>query len=628
MVKDQVKRAIKIKIIVVILSIMLTTLFLPRINSTVYVSKPLISDDTGITTNESYAYDSSITTYAYMNDSNTGNFTMRNFDVGSHSNSEDIKKVNLIIRIETDNFTNNEWEILYSEDGGLSWNVLKDYSNENLTEQELNYTLEEKTDGDWTWNEISGDLWIRIVLNKSIEEGSWIKIYDTYINVTVDDNPPTVVLIGPINNYNTTNETNTFEFNVTDELSGIENCSLYINEELNNTNDNIIEGAINNITSNLSEGEYTWEIRCYDNSSAYNLGISESRVIRVDKSPPEIMLISPENAYIWNESNNIIFEYETNDTTDISNCSLWINGSIYQTQESEKNKIENFTQYLDNGDYEWWINCTDILGFSNISEKRNLTVDVDLAPIVRNISIIDSIELVAGGTKLIICNTTVEDPDGATEIDSVEGILYKVNYEYGEDNGSNHYTNTSCQLINSGTTVANYSCGFNLKYYAEPGEWKCKIIVKDIYGLNDTAQQNTSIKELFAADITPLYIDYGDLRPGYNSTVDQYLTISNKGNKEIDIAVTGYAISYGDGYAMICDRGNITINYERYSLQSGLEYGSMSPLTTNLYQIDEFNLEPRTDNSESTKNIYWKLGMPKGVKGNCSGYVKISIVPS
>ena len=79
---------------------------------------------------------------------------------------------------------------------------------------------------------------------------------------------------------------------------------------------------------------------------------------------------------------------------------------------------------------------------------------------------------------------------------------------------------------------------------------------------------------------------------------------------------------------MICDRGNITINYERYSLQSGLEYGSMSPLTTNLYQIDEFNLEPRTDNSESTKNIYWKLGMPKGVKGNCSGYVKISIVPS
>jgi len=605
-------------------------LFLIHVNATIYESRPTTSSDPqSMAINDSYAYDSSSTTYTFINASISGNFSMYSFDVGSHSNSEDIKRIDLYLDMETYNFSASTWAILYSEDAGNTWNILRDYSSDNLSRQIISFNdIQELTDNDWTWNEISGDLWIRISINGN-GNGS-IKLYEVWINVTVDDNPPIVNLESPISNYNTTSSIVSFYYNVSDELSGIENCSLLINGIVNATNTSIVEGVTLNFTVSLGEGEYNWSVECYDNSSVYNRGVSEQRVIRIDQSPPSIDLLSPLNDSVWNISNDVNFSFKPSDITAISNCSLYINGSLAEFSSNVLNNQENlFTVYLENGFYEWWVNCTDIMGFENESQHYYLTVDVDLSPIVKLVVAPSNISLLAASNVSITCNATITDPDGLGEINNVKAVLYHYSSNINDpDTGEVHYTNNSCIMISNNGIDANYSCGFSITYYARPGTWTCNITATDIYNVNGSNTTTTTINELYAASVEPLFIDYGILNPGHNSSSDEIVIVYNRGNTEIDVALTGYAFFMGDGLAMNCTRGNISIGYEHYSMIPGLVYSSMTPLTTSLIQLDDFNLAPRTDSSDSYKYLYWKLGMPKGVKGNCSGYVRISIVPS
>ncbi|MBI5046237.1 hypothetical protein HZC07_00710, partial [Candidatus Micrarchaeota archaeon] len=59
-------------------------------------------------------------------------------------------------------------------------------------------------------------------------------------NFTIDLTSPVVSLISPANATSTTNTSLNFTFNVTDDLSPILNCSLYINDTLNQTNESVL----------------------------------------------------------------------------------------------------------------------------------------------------------------------------------------------------------------------------------------------------------------------------------------------------------------------------------------------------------------------------------------------------
>jgi len=89
---------------------------------------------------------------------------------------------------------------------------------------------------------------------------------------------PEITLISPINNSGTST-TVTFTYNVTDYI-GIDNCSLIINREINQTETSITKDST--ITFTLSDtgySQYNWSINCTDGVN--NIGLSNLREFSV-----------------------------------------------------------------------------------------------------------------------------------------------------------------------------------------------------------------------------------------------------------------------------------------------------------------------------------------------------------
>ena len=98
--------------------------------------------------------------------------------------------------------------------------------------------------------------------------------------ITVDATPPTINLVSPANNAETTSTTATFSFNVSDS-SAVSNCSLIIGGSVAVTNTTVTKNTTQWFTRTLSSGSnYSWGVNCTDvanntgNSTIRNLIIS------------------------------------------------------------------------------------------------------------------------------------------------------------------------------------------------------------------------------------------------------------------------------------------------------------------------------------------------------------------
>lgn len=599
--------------------------------ATKYNSSPTTFEDTNnIAINESMAYDQNSESFANITTSNSGNVAYYLYDTGSHSNNEDIKQLDLSFDIELDGIIDDNWSLEYSENAGSSWNTLIN-NDSNLSRQLLVfYDVTEYTDYDWTWNEIANDLKVRIsIMVNNQPDNASIKLFETYAVVTVDDNGPNIQLLNPINNYNTTNSTLVFEYNVTDELSNINNCSLLIDNKINQTDNSVQEAVVQNFTLSFKDGCYNWSIQCYDDSTVYNSNVSEERGFYVDLLAPNITLLSPSNNSVWKHSYNITFNYSVSDTSPIANCSLFINGSRVKTSyDVARGVVQSFDYVLNNSNYNWSVECYDITNKSNTSLVFNLTVDVDLKPVVLSVIVPQSIDLTAGGVVDVYCNGTARDDDGSFEIATINATLYhETSQQSDHDSNNTHYTNSSCNFTTTNSYEVNYTCGFKLAFNALPGNWTCNITAFDIENGSGSNTNITRVNDLYAFNITPGFIDYGMLSPEDISS-EKWVNVQNLGNKEIDIALWGYGSEKQDGYSLVCDYGNVSVDLERYSLQSGLDYYSMQSLTPNPDPLDNFNLKPKNNSFQGVKPVYWRIKMSKPVKGYCSGFVVVSMIAS
>jgi len=206
-------------------------------------------------------------------------------------------------------------------------------------------------------------------------------------NITIKDTTaPSITLEFPYNNSWSNLVNLTLRYNASD-ISGIKNCSLYFDSRLNLTNLSVATGISQNFTIfNPPQGNRTWLVSCYDNSSNYNLKNSSEWIIKIDTTFPAIFLISPENSSTL-ANNSVIFQYNVTDNLDIFNCSLIINSAIAQTNSTiTKNITQNFTRTLAGGIYNWSVRCADYGGNFNDSETRILNVtDPDIAIYSENI---------------------------------------------------------------------------------------------------------------------------------------------------------------------------------------------------------------------------------------------------
>ena len=127
-----------------------------------------------------------------------------------------------------------------------------------------------------------GAYYWRVLATDLKGNSSWSEEWIFYYDLT----PPNITLISPENDTtNTTTNTQTFSYNVTD-LTEIMNCTLILNGELNETDDSVTRGNIETITSTIPNGIYDWSINCTDKAGF--TGASETRVLNltVADNPP------------------------------------------------------------------------------------------------------------------------------------------------------------------------------------------------------------------------------------------------------------------------------------------------------------------------------------------------------
>ena len=270
-------------------------------------------------------------------------------------------------------------------------------------------------------------------------------------------------------------------------------------------------------------------------------------------------------------------------------------------------------------------------------------------PEILNISVdnyASEVILIGNSTKEVYCQAIIRDFNNETNFDSVYAEFYNSSWG-GSDDNNYHYTNNSCDIVTEFGTwngisdsiyTALANCTFDVLYYSNPGEWNCTMVVTDDEGLNATGDDNVTMAELLSVGL-PTSINYGIINATYVSG-EEVADVTNYGNVEIDVAISGYAISEGDGLAMNCTLGslqNISIEYEKYNVSDSTSGSlSLTEFENNYINLTEspvtedYNLAFRQDDvtNEAYNSTYWRIYVPTGVAGTCQGNIVFGAVKS
>jgi len=271
----------------------------------------------------------------------------------------------------------------------------------------------------------------------------------------------------------------------------------------------------------------------------------------------------------------------------------------------------------------------------NVTVNSEFTVGTS-NPTILSISIEGgSITLIPNATRTVNCSVILEDFDGDTDLFNVSAVLFDEafsSYGNGDDN-NDHYTNASCVLdLDYGDIYqAKTNCLFEMEYYANPGTWNCSVSVEDFSAYSDFESNTTTIEQLLAVGL-PDTIDYGLINATFVS-LEQVANVTNYGNVDLNISLSGYGSSEGDGSAMVCDYGsigNIPIGFEKYNLTSAfageLTLSEFEERYTNLTTspvVREYSLPARTNDvsNDILNQTYWRIYVPAGVAGTCNGTI-------
>jgi hypothetical protein len=164
-----------------------------------------------------------------------------------------------------------------------------------------------------------------------------------------------------------------------------------------------------------------------------------------------------------------------------------------------------------------------------------------------------------------------------------------------------------------------------VQYYANVGPWSCNVTATDDYAFNNVSRQqwninHTFINPYFALNVTSL-IDYGNLAVGDISTVQQ-ANITNFGNTNINVSLYGYGNVTGDGLAMYCEVGNISVQNQKFNLIGGGDVSLYTNLSSTAQQVPGLTIFQQTNDSQRVVNqTYWLLYVPPNPFGRCNGTV-------
>jgi len=205
---------------------------------------------------------------------------------------------------------------------------------------------------------------------------SFIDLNITYL--PPDTQAPNVTLSSPGNDTWDLDGDVTFSYIPTDNR-GLQNCSLYLNGAYNQTNSTpLVNGSVNSFALiGMADGNWNWKVNCSDTNGLTN--VSLTRLIKVDTKGPDINLVSPPDFNSTTKS-AVTFWYNATDAqTTLATCILVVNDTVENTDNAPPSGVNrNFTADLTNGNWTWWVNCTDSNGFTNMSLQRHVFVNTSL----------------------------------------------------------------------------------------------------------------------------------------------------------------------------------------------------------------------------------------------------------
>ncbi len=280
------------------------------------------------------------------------------------------------------------------------------------------------------------------------------------------------------------------------------------------------------------------------------------------------------------------------------------------------------------------VTITSLLKIGNsFPEIINITINND-----------NNIDLTPNSTTLVNVVTIIRDYNGEGDIMNVTSEFFDTSVSsYGSNDDNNfHYSNSSCSLNLSygNKTEAFFNCGFQVEYYANSGNWNCTAKATDNLSISKTGSNITKINTLLALGV-PSPTDYGKIN-ATGVSPEFAINVTNYGNAPINLSLSGYAVTIGDGLAMNCSQGlvqNISIEYEKYNLTAS-NIGTMNLTNfegnyTNLTSsvvVKKFNLPQRLNDTtqfvDDTNSTYWRIYVPLGVAGSCSGNIIFGAVQS
>lgn len=276
-----------------------------------------------------------------------------------------------------------------------------------------------------------------------------------------------------------------------------------------------------------------------------------------------------------------------------------------------------------------------LIGSPNATVASHM--EIGAAPtIIENITLEQNpVTLSPGDFINVTCIASLFDNEGESDIQNVSAEFFDTtNSFFGDsDDNNTHYTNANCTINTTydGVFRALANCSFSVYYYANPGNWNCTINVTDSHDFLTSDTNSTIVSDLLAIGV-PDTINYGTVNATLVSAENQ-TNVTNYGNVPFNISVEGYAQTEGDGYAMNCSLGSsgfIAVEHEKFNLtnstpgdltltQTAVNYTN---LTTNPIVYDfELNYRQNDVFNEAVNTTYWRIYVPTGVAGNCTGNV-------
>jgi hypothetical protein len=195
-------------------------------------------------------------------------------------------------------------------------------------------------------------------------------------NFTVQGSP-TVNLVSPLNRSSLDQSDVTFVY-FTEDTDGIQNCSFYVNGQLNQTNYSIANGANNNFyVYQMQEAYYNWSVGCFDNTGLETR--TGTNLLTIDRTSPTVTLIAPVHDEFF-ETGDITFNFTVTDNLDTSlTCTLFIDGSPRTALNTNFQALNGSIQSrletgILGGDHIWDVECRDDSGLIGYSETRDFFV--------------------------------------------------------------------------------------------------------------------------------------------------------------------------------------------------------------------------------------------------------------